>query len=71
MPEIETTLQRSRLFAVRVPDDLYRALERDAAQLGVSLSDVGRMRLRTGRVPTLHGSSGDRSDRRGAACARC
>jgi hypothetical protein len=47
MPEIETTLQRSRLFAVRVPDDLYQALERDAAALGVSLSDVGRMRLRT------------------------
>jgi hypothetical protein len=49
----ETELQRSKLLAMRVPPDLYRAIERDAAQLGVSLADVGRMRLKTGRVPTL------------------
>lgn len=54
MAETETKLERSKLLAMRVPAELYQALERDAAQLGVSLSDVGRMRLRTGRVPTLN-----------------
>lgn len=53
MAETETELQRSKLLAMRVPPELYRALERDAAQLGVSLADVGRMRLKTGRVPIL------------------
>jgi hypothetical protein len=53
MAEAESELQRSKLLAMRVPGDLYRALERDAAALGVSMSDVGRMRLKTGRVPTL------------------
>ena len=56
MAETETKLERSKLLAMRVPAELYQALERDAAQLGVSLSDVGRMRLRTGRVPTLNES---------------
>jgi hypothetical protein len=56
MAETKHDLQRSRLFAVRVPGDLYREIERDAAQLGVSLADVGRIRLRTGRVPTFNES---------------
>jgi hypothetical protein len=56
MAATEVELQRSKLLAMCVPSDLYRALERDAAQLGVNLSDVGRMRLRTGRVPTLNES---------------
>ena len=56
MAETETELQRSKLLAMRVQGDLYRALEREAAQLGVSLSDVGRMRLKTGRVPMLNES---------------
>jgi hypothetical protein len=45
MAGTEAELQRSKLLAMRVPGDLYRALERDAAALGVSMSDVGRMRL--------------------------
>jgi hypothetical protein len=51
MTDIET--DRGRIVAMRVPAELYHALERDAATLGVSLSDVGRMRLRTGRVPEM------------------
>jgi hypothetical protein len=58
MAENESELQRSKLLAMRVPGDLYRALERDAAALGVSMSDVGRMRLKTGRVPTLEDGRG-------------
>jgi hypothetical protein len=52
MAEAESELQRSKLLAMRVPGDLYRSLERDAAALG-DMSDVGRMRLKTGRVATL------------------
>ena len=51
MTDIET--DRGRVVAMRVPTDLYQALARDAQTLGVSLSDVGRMRLRTGRIPAM------------------
>ena len=54
MAETEAELRRSKLLAMHVPAELYQTLERDAAQLGVSLSDVGRMRLKTGRVPMLN-----------------
>lgn len=39
-----------RLLSMRVPLELYAAIETDAAALHVSLSDAGRMRLRTGSV---------------------
>ena len=42
-----------RLISMRVPNELYAALERDAALLQVSLSDAARMRLRSGSVPTI------------------
>jgi hypothetical protein len=45
---------RTRPLGIRVPPDLYAQMEREAAALGVSVSDVGRMRLKTGRVPTLN-----------------
>ena len=44
---------RGEMLSMRVPRELRAALERDAQTLGVSVSDVGRMRLRTGTVPTL------------------
>jgi hypothetical protein len=43
----------SRLLSMRIPLDLYQSIGRDAAALGVSMSDVGRMRLKTGGVPAL------------------
>jgi hypothetical protein len=55
MAERETELQRaSCLLSVRVPPDLYQAIARDAASLGVSMSDAGRMRLRSGSVPLMN-----------------
>jgi hypothetical protein len=70
--QTEADLHQMRLFAVRLPADLYKALERDAAQLGVSLADVGRIRLRTGRVPSIkEGSamSDNNTSRRGSRAA--
>jgi hypothetical protein len=49
--ETETELQRGRVFSTRLPIDLFDALARDAARFGISVSDVGLMRIRTGRVP--------------------
>jgi hypothetical protein len=42
-----------RILSARVPATLYRQLEHDAATLGLSISDVTRFRLLTGRVPTF------------------
>jgi hypothetical protein len=68
--QTEADLHQMRLFAVRLPADLYKALERDAAQLGVSLADVGRIRLRTGRVPSIkEGMSDNNTSRRGSRAA--
>lgn len=53
MAETETEQPQARCFALRVPVDLYREIERDANELGVSMSDAGRMRLRTGRCPSM------------------
>jgi hypothetical protein len=44
---------RTRPLGIRVPPDLYAQMEREAALLGVSVSDVARIKLKTGRVPTL------------------
>jgi hypothetical protein len=49
----EQVLQRSRPLATRVPSDLYQQIEREAAELGVSVSDIARMRLKTGRAPRM------------------
>jgi hypothetical protein len=49
---IERELQRGRVLSVRLPANLFREVERDAALLGVSLAGAGRMRFRTGHVPT-------------------
>jgi hypothetical protein len=50
----ERELQRcSHLLAMRVPEALYRALEQEAAAVGISIPDVARMKLRTGAVVTL------------------
>jgi hypothetical protein len=40
-------------ISMQLPNDLRLALERDAQRLGVSLSAVARLRLRSGRVPTM------------------
>ena len=53
MANAESEPQRSKLLAMRVPSDLYRVLKRDAAALGDSMGDVGRMRLKTRRLPNL------------------
>ena len=47
----ESVLQRSRPLAIRVPSDLYAQIEREAVELGVSVSDIARMKLKTGRAP--------------------
>jgi hypothetical protein len=49
----EEVLRRSRPLGIRVPPDLYAQMKQEAAALGVSVSDVARMKLKTGRVPTL------------------
>jgi hypothetical protein len=54
----EEVLRRSRPLGIRVPPHLYTQMEREAAALGVSVSDVVRMKLRTGRVPTLEQHEG-------------
>jgi hypothetical protein len=59
MSEKSAALQRSpHLLAVRLPEDLYQSLARDAAMLGVSMAAVGRIRLRTGRVPSINDDQG-------------
>ena len=40
--------------SVRIPEDLHSTLEREAATLGVSRSDVIRLRLLSGCVPTFN-----------------
>lgn len=50
----ESELQRATsMVSLRLPHDLKASLARDAAALGVSLSDAARMRLQNGRVPTF------------------
>jgi hypothetical protein len=50
----ENELQRATsTVSLRLPTDLKASLARDAAALGVSFSDVARMRLQTGCVPTF------------------
>jgi hypothetical protein len=47
----EADLQRTpHLLSMRVPPDLYRDIASEAAELGVSVSDAARHRLRTGRA---------------------
>jgi hypothetical protein len=53
----ERELQKARIVATRVPRQLYEAIERDAAKLGVSIADATRMRLTTGYVPALYSQS--------------
>src|SRR5262249_54378712 len=54
MPNTEWEVQgMSLLWGMRVPADLYNLIARDATQLGVSLSDAARLRLRTGKVPQI------------------
>ena len=38
----ESVSQRSRPLAIRVPSDLYAQIEREAVELGVSVSDIAR-----------------------------
>ena len=52
--ENESAHQRGKYFTLRLPNDLYEAIERDAESLGVSMSDAGRMRLRSGRCPSMN-----------------
>jgi hypothetical protein len=40
--------------SVRIPDYLHSTLEREAATLGVSRSDVIRLRLLSGCIPTFN-----------------
>jgi hypothetical protein len=52
MPNIvENNLPLGSLLSFRAPAELRRELERDASHLGVSVSDVIRMRLRSGHIP--------------------
>jgi hypothetical protein len=51
--ENDSAHQRGKYFTLRLPADLYEAIERDAVSLGVSMSDAGRMRLRSGRCPSM------------------
>jgi hypothetical protein len=39
------------LLSVRIDAALFNAIQRDANQLGISLADASRLRLRTGTVP--------------------
>jgi hypothetical protein len=45
--------ERSTFLNLSVPESLRREIERDAANLGVSMSDVARMRMRSGSVPKI------------------
>jgi hypothetical protein len=40
-------------MSVRLPVEMHLELSRNAAELGVSRSDVVRMRLKSGHVPTF------------------
>jgi hypothetical protein len=40
------------LLSMRVPHELYALVAQDASQLGVSISDAARIRIRNGFVPT-------------------
>ena len=53
MSDSKARARDNRLVSVRVPETLYASLERDAEQLNVSVSDIVRMRLQTGRVPSF------------------
>jgi hypothetical protein len=51
MTDSEHELQRTpHLLSMRVPPDLYADIVGEAAELGVSVSDAARHRLRTGRA---------------------
>jgi hypothetical protein len=55
----ERTSARSRADAhlnpltIRVDDELLAALRKDADQLDLTLADICRFRLRSGRAPTV------------------
>ena len=53
MADTKAELQRGRIVAFRETGDFYAELERDVGRLGVSLSNVCRIRIRSGRIPTL------------------
>ena len=53
MSDTETE-QASCSLSLRVTPELNRAVERDAAALGISKSAAARLRLRTGHVPSLN-----------------
>jgi hypothetical protein len=41
-------------LSLKDPPDLRQSLEADARMLGISVSAAARLRLRTGRVPSVH-----------------
>jgi hypothetical protein len=41
-------------MSVRLPVEMHLELSRNAAELGVSRSDVVRMRLKSGHIPMFH-----------------
>lgn len=51
MPE----LHDHKLVSTKIPLDLYRAIAREAAALGVSFADAAYLRLKNGHVPLLNG----------------
>jgi hypothetical protein len=51
--DTEAELGRGRIVAFRETGDFDVELERKAARLGVSLSNVCWIRIRSGRIPTL------------------
>jgi hypothetical protein len=46
-------LRADHLLSVRIDAALFKTIQQDANQLGISLADVSRFRLRTGSVPIM------------------